>query len=158
MKLKLSSLVFSLVLLRLKLRTSCLLGGYSTLEPCLQSFCSGYFLPTLVRTMISCFMLPTSLGWQAHTTRPSFFHWDGVLQTFLPALTWHRDHTNLSLPYSLGWQACTTSSWLRWESHNLFAQAGHKPWSSQSQPPKELGLQAWATGSKIKKLALYKDK
>jgi hypothetical protein len=34
-------------------------------------------------------------------------------------------------------------------SLNLFAQAGFKLWSSWSQPPKELGLQAWATSAQF---------
>jgi hypothetical protein len=32
-------------------------------------------------------------------------------------------------------------------SPELFAQTGFKLWSSRSQPPKKLGLQAWATGT-----------
>jgi hypothetical protein len=32
-------------------------------------------------------------------------------------------------------------------SQELFAQAGLKLWSSLSQPPKKLGLQAWATST-----------
>jgi hypothetical protein len=34
-------------------------------------------------------------------------------------------------------------------SHELFAWAGLEPRSSQSQPPKSLGLQAWATGTQL---------
>jgi hypothetical protein len=39
--------------------------------------------------------------------------------------------------------------WLfwRWGSCKLLAQAGLKLWSSQSQPPMKLGLQAWATST-----------
>jgi hypothetical protein len=39
--------------------------------------------------------------------------------------------------------------WLfcRWGSCELFAQDGLKPWSSWSQPDKQLGLQVWATSA-----------
>jgi hypothetical protein len=33
------------------------------------------------------------------------------------------------------------------ESWDLYARIGLKPWSSWPQPPKQLGLQAWTTGS-----------
>jgi hypothetical protein len=40
------------------------------------------------------------------------------------------------------------------ESHELFAQAGFKPWSSWSLPPEWLGLQAWATSPRLERFIL----
>jgi hypothetical protein len=70
-----------------------LLGRHSTAWPRLHPFYSGCFgdgsrfLSRPAWTMIlqyfaSCLLL----GWQACITTPSFFHWDGILLTFLPRL------------------------------------------------------------------------
>jgi hypothetical protein len=45
-----------------------------------------------------------------------------------------------------------SSYFLEMGSHELFAWAYLELWSSQSQPPKELGLQAWATGAWLRDL------
>jgi hypothetical protein len=41
------------------------------------------------------------------------------------------------------------------ESCKLLASAGLEHWSSQSQPPKWLGLQAWATSAQGNKVLFY---
>jgi hypothetical protein len=64
----------------------------------------------------SYFKLPAVAGWKAHTATPAFFHWDGVLQTFLHGLSSNHNPPDLSLSCSLGWQVWATllSCWLIW--------------------------------------------
>jgi hypothetical protein len=52
-------------------------------------------LPWLV-LWFSYFTLPALAGWQAHTSMPSFFCWDGILWTFLPTLFSNGDPSSLS--------------------------------------------------------------
>jgi hypothetical protein len=73
-----------------------------------------------------------SLGWQVHTTMPSFFHWHRVLQTFfrlrlawntIPHIVWNDRYTPLYL--DIGWEGSSLTCPL----------AGLKEQSFQSQSP-----------------------
>jgi hypothetical protein len=90
--------------------------------------CSGYFgnnVSLFAQTGLeldpSVLYFPPLLRWQVCAMKFNFFHWDGVLQMFLPMLSWNCNHPDFSLLCNFGWQACTTthSYWLRWGSTNF---------------------------------------
>jgi hypothetical protein len=66
---------------------------------------------------------------------PAVFHWVGVLQTFMPGLSWNWSPPYLSFPHSLRWQvwATTPDYWLRCVP---VTRVGHESQSFKSQPPK----------------------
>jgi hypothetical protein len=107
------------------------------------------FLPRPVWTSI-LLMVPATAGRQEHTSMFNFFCWDGILQTFLPELTWNQNPPGPSLPCSWGDRCMLLHPAIGWDrSCKLFAQAGLELWSSHLQPPKSLGLQAWATDTQL---------
>jgi hypothetical protein len=86
------------------------------------------------------------------TTLSFFFHWNEVLQTFLPWLVWNRNPPNLSLPCSLGWQTCATapSCWLTWDITSFL------PGLTLKCKPPDLSL-SWVTDAGITMSILKSD-
>jgi hypothetical protein len=81
-----------------------------------------------------------------HAPMFNFFCWEGFSQTFCP--DWPGTMVvSISASCIAGMTACTIMSWhwLLWRSLKLFVLISLKLWFSQSQHPKTLELQVWAT-------------